>query len=84
MQVPSKQFAEVNRKPTNRLELHSDALQSWKEIAAYLKRTVRSVQRWERNAGLPVRRMRAGDRGSILAFRSELDRWLHSRPTRTF
>jgi hypothetical protein len=81
MQVPSKQVAAgTNHKP----ELYSDALQSWKEIAAYLKRTVRSVQRWERNAGLPVRRMRAGDRGSVLAFRSEIDRWLHSRPTRRF
>jgi hypothetical protein len=78
MQLSSKQVAAR----TNHAAEYSDALQSWKEIAAYLKRTVRSVQRWECNAGLPVRRMRAGDRGAVLAFRSEIDRWLHSRPTR--
>jgi hypothetical protein len=31
-------------------------LDSWKEIAAYLGRSVRSVQRWERAEGLPVLR----------------------------
>jgi hypothetical protein len=65
-------------------ELRSDALQSWKEIAAYLKRGVRTAQRWERSAGLPVRRPRAGDRSPVFAFPSEIDQWLHSRPTRTF
>jgi hypothetical protein len=65
-------------------ELRSDALQSWKEIAAYLKRGVRTAQRWERSAGLPVRRPRAGDRSPVFAFPSEIDQWLHSRPMRTF
>jgi len=65
-------------------ELRSDALQSWKEIAAYLKRGVRTAQRWERCAGLPVRRPRPGDRSPVFAFPSEIDQWLHSRPTRTF
>ena len=65
-------------------ELHSDALQSWKEIAAYLKRGVRTAQRWERSAGLPVRRPRAGDRSPVFAFPDEIDRWMHSRPTRSF
>ena len=34
-----------------------DRLDSWKEIAAYLKREVRTVQRWEKNLRLPVRRL---------------------------
>jgi hypothetical protein len=68
----------------NKSELRSDALQSWKEIAAYLKRGVRTAQRWERCAGLPVRRPRPGDRSPVFAFPSEIDQWLHSRPTRTF
>jgi len=51
-----------------KIELRSDALQSWKEIAAYLKRGVRTAQRWERCAGLPVRRPRAGDRSPVFAF----------------
>jgi hypothetical protein len=68
----------------NRSELRSDALQSWKEIAAYLKRGVRTAQRWERCAGLPVRRPRPGDRSPVFAFPSEIDQWMHSRPTRSF
>jgi tetratricopeptide (TPR) repeat protein len=51
-----------------------DRLDSWKEIAAYLKRGVRTVQRWERVARLPVRRI-GPDRGAVYAFRSELDAW---------
>ena len=65
-------------------ELRSDALQSWKEIAAYLKRGVRTAQRWERCAGLPVRRPRPGDRSPVFAFPDEIDQWMHSRPTRSF
>src|SRR5947199_2561209 len=67
-----------------RPEPRSDALQSWKEIAHYLRRGVRTAQRWERSAGLPVRRPRPGDRSPVFAFPSEIDQWLHSRPTRTF
>ena len=66
------------------LRLHSNALQSWKEIAAYLKRGVRTAQRWERTAGLPVRRPRPGERSPVFAFPDEIDQWMHSRPTRTF
>ena len=33
----------------------NDRLDSWKEIATYLKKEVRTVQRWEKSAGLPVR-----------------------------
>lgn len=68
----------------DKLELRSDALQSWKEIAAYLKRGVRTAQRWERCAGLPVRRPRPGDRSPVFAFPDEIDQWMHSRPTRNF
>ena len=32
-------------------------LDSWKEIAAYLGRGIRTVQRWEREEGLPVHRL---------------------------
>jgi len=33
-----------------------ERLDSWKEIAAYLKRDVRTVRRWEHAEGLPVHR----------------------------
>src|SRR6187455_540954 len=52
----------------------NDRLDSWKEIAGYLKRGVRTVQRWERVSGLPVRRV-ASQRGAVYAFRAELDTW---------
>jgi excisionase family DNA binding protein len=53
-------------------------LSSWKEIAAYLGKGVRTVQRWEQQDGLPVRRI-AGT-SKIVAYREELDRWLHAQP----
>lgn len=56
-----------------------DRLESWKEIAAYLNRDVRTVQRWEASEGLPVHRHQHRKRGSVHAFRSELDEWRRSR-----
>lgn len=49
---------------------------SWKEIAAYLKRDERTVQRWEHERGLPVHRTPGEKRGTIFAYRGELDRWM--------
>jgi hypothetical protein len=56
-------------------------LDGWKEIAAYIGRGVRTAQRWERDVGLPVRRLGTGGGEVVYAFRSELDAWLadHSR-----
>jgi TolB-like protein/Flp pilus assembly protein TadD len=53
----------------------SERLDSWKEIAAYLKKEVRTVQRWEKNLGLPVRRLAQGKQGTVFAYKSELDSW---------
>ena len=53
----------------------SDRLDSWKEIASHLKRTVRTVQRWERQEGLPVHRHLHRHANSVYAHRSELDNW---------
>ena len=50
-------------------------LQSWKEIASYLERDIRTAIRWEKREGLPVRRHTAGRRSSVYAYRSELDAW---------
>ena len=43
----------------------SDRLDSWKEIAAYLKRAVRTVQRWEQEEGLPVLRHIHDELGTV-------------------
>src|SRR5215813_9924256 len=58
-----------------------DRLDSWKEIAAYLRRGVRTVQRWERTDGLPVRRLGQEGQRAVFAYKSELDAWwqTHSR-----
>ena len=51
-------------------------LDGWKEIAAYLGRGVRTAQRWERELGLPVRRLGTGGAEVVYAFKEELDAWL--------
>jgi TolB-like protein/Tfp pilus assembly protein PilF len=54
-------------------------LESWGEIASYLRRDIRTVQRWEKDLGLPVRRLKIGKLGSVYAYRSELDKWYQER-----
>lgn len=56
-----------------------DRLDSWKEIAAYLKRDVTTVQRWEKREGMPVHRQLHDRMGSVYAFTSELEAWTKSR-----
>ncbi len=46
-----------------------DRLDSWKDIAAYLKRDVTPVQRWERREGMPVHRHVHDKVGSVYTFR---------------
>lgn len=59
---------------------HDDLLSSWKEIANYLHRGVRTIQRWELELGLPVRRPAGKRRSAVIAMRSELDEWLRACP----
>ena len=63
----------------SRASAPEDRLDSWKEIAAYLGRGIRTVQRWEREEGLPVHRLAHDKRGSIYARREELAAWWESR-----
>ena len=58
-------------------------LNSWKEIAIYLSRGVRTVQRWEADLGLPVRRPKGKAHSSVIALPSEIDLWLQSCPLRS-
>jgi Tol biopolymer transport system component len=66
----------------NRHNLGEQPLESWKEIAAYLKRDVRTVIRWEKSEGLPVHRQMHQARGSVFAYPSELEAWKSSRELR--
>src|SRR3954470_24807730 len=54
-------------------------LDSWKDIAAYLKRDVSTVQRWEKREGMPIHRHLHDRLGSVYAFTAELDAWSESR-----
>ena len=56
-----------------------DVLNSWKEIAAYLDRDVRTVMRWEQARGLPVHRLPGGPKSAVYALRHELDAWRKGR-----
>src|SRR5215470_7540590 len=58
------------------MEQTASVLNSWKQIAVYLKCGVRTVQRYERKSQLPVRRMSGKGRGVVIAFPAELDAWL--------
>lgn len=58
-------------------------LNSWKEIADYMGRGVRTVQRWERDMQLPVRRPRGKQRSAVVALKHEIDAWMAHRPYRT-
>src|SRR5579864_8084535 len=59
-----------------------ERLESWKEIAAYLKKGVRTVQRWERAEGLPVRRLGQDRNGFVFAYKTELDAWWQQQSRR--
>jgi len=50
-----------------------DRLDSWKEVAAYLKRDVTTVRRCERQFALPVRRLQRRKLGAVYAYQGEID-----------
>ena len=56
-------------------------LNSWKEIASYLGRGVRTVQRYEQDLGLPVRRPSGKSRSAVIALTEDLDFWLRQTPS---
>lgn len=57
--------------------LKQHSLQSWKEIAAFMGRGVRTVQRWEQ-FGLPVHRPSGHDKGAVFALVAEVEQWMKS------
>ena len=61
--------------PSDEQSAGPNQLDSWKEIASYFRRDIRTVQLWEKNEGLPIHRHFHKQMGSVFAFRSELERW---------
>src|SRR4051794_25577270 len=65
------QSAVVQAQPTP----SSRPLSSWKEIAVYLGKGVRTVQRWERDSQFPIHRP-TPDRHRVVAYPHEIDAWI--------
>ena len=59
----------------------SRVLQSWKQIANYIGRTERTVQRWEREFGFPIRRPSGKARSAVMALVSEIEEWTRGKPS---
>jgi len=69
---PKRRRADRQKLPTPQF------LSGWKEIANYLGKGVRTVQRYERELGLPVRRPAGKPSGSVLATKAEIDAWVNA------
>jgi len=54
-------------------------LRSWKQIAAYLDKSIKTVRRWEQTEGLPVHKHVHLQRPSVFAYEEEIDQWLEQR-----
>jgi hypothetical protein len=63
--------------PATETPANGRRLDSWKEIAVYLNREVRTAMRWEKERGLPVHRI-PGKRSGVYAVASEVDAWLRA------
>jgi hypothetical protein len=65
--------------PLDSSHQRAEVFTCWKEIAAYLQAGVRTVQRWEHEEHLPVRRPTGTSAGIVSASRADLDLWLAAR-----
>jgi hypothetical protein len=54
-------------------------LESWKQIAAFLDRSERTVRRWEINEGLPVHRQGHQKHDTVFAYKHEIEAWTRRR-----
>ena len=57
-------------------------LSGWKEVANYLGKGVRTVQRYERELGFPVRRPAGKSHAAVIATKAEVDAWVAAIPIR--
>jgi len=55
----------------------SNMLSSWKEIAQFFGKGVRTVQRWEKTLDLPIHRPPGAPSNVVLARESDLEAWMH-------
>ncbi len=79
-QVIPSHHAAAAAHPSNGVD-RSTVLTSWKDIARYMGKGVRTVQRWEQDFGLPVRRPQGSNKKAVLARPRDLDAWVALRCT---
>jgi hypothetical protein len=68
--------------PAFQILVQNRILQSWKEIAGYMKLGVRTVQRYEDRFHLPIHRAGGKHRSAVLALSDEIDEWVRNTPVR--
>ena len=66
--------------PTKVPVIPPEKLDSWKEIAAFIGRDVRTAIRWAKQQGMPVHRVPGAKRSRVYGSRSEITSWLEGRP----
>ena len=54
-------------------------LDSWKDIATYLGRNVRTCRNWERDHGLPIHRLDDSPKSRVFAYTGEIDAWRETK-----
>ena len=55
---------------------YSDRLDSWKEIASYIRRDISTCMKWEKELKLPIFRVnKKSPRSPVFAFKSDIDNW---------
>jgi|SRR5579862_6553150 len=80
MAEPDRKWRIVTNRPADAFAGKGNRrLDSWKEIAAYLSRDVRTAIRWEAERGLPVHRVPGGKRTAVFSYTQEIDAWLVSQ-----
>ena len=68
--------------PQQKPGICSEIMNNWKDIANYLGKGVRTLQRYEREGALPVHRPAHKKVGSVVATKCELDAWVAAMPSR--
>ena len=57
----------------------AQVLSCWKDIARYVGKGVRTVQRWEDEMGFPIRRAGGNDhKAPVFAIPEEIDAWIRT------
>jgi len=71
------------KQPIQETSARVEIFSGWKEIANYLRKGVRTVQRYERKLGMPIHRLAGKTAGGVVATRDELDGWVTAGSVRS-